>query len=97
MDAEAMVKEAERWKQVPLQHVCVESVDRQIRYNTHTHMYEPPRIRHKSVLSTHQKYVDTQTFRHHVIVTHLAPKNSGIGVLLRRQPPSLLGSLSTTV
>lgn len=31
------MKEAERWKQVPLQHVCVESVDRQIRYNTHTH------------------------------------------------------------
>ncbi|XP_047448534.1 proprotein convertase subtilisin/kexin type 5b isoform X2 [Mugil cephalus] len=31
MDAEAMVKEAERWKQVPNQHVCVESADRQIR------------------------------------------------------------------
>uniref|UniRef100_A0A8C9YN31 Proprotein convertase subtilisin/kexin type 5b n=1 Tax=Sander lucioperca TaxID=283035 RepID=A0A8C9YN31_SANLU len=31
MDAEAMVKEAERWKQVPPQHVCVESADRQIR------------------------------------------------------------------
>ncbi|KAM9858750.1 proprotein convertase subtilisin/kexin type 5b [Aulostomus maculatus] len=31
MDAEAMVKEAERWKQVPAQHVCVESADRQIR------------------------------------------------------------------
>ncbi|XP_068560404.1 proprotein convertase subtilisin/kexin type 5b isoform X2 [Cebidichthys violaceus] len=31
MDAEAMVKEAERWKQVPIQHVCVESADRQIR------------------------------------------------------------------
>uniref|UniRef100_A0AAQ4NZV3 Proprotein convertase subtilisin/kexin type 5b n=1 Tax=Gasterosteus aculeatus aculeatus TaxID=481459 RepID=A0AAQ4NZV3_GASAC len=31
MDAEAMVKEAERWKQVPTQHVCVESADRQIR------------------------------------------------------------------
>ncbi|XP_054630856.1 proprotein convertase subtilisin/kexin type 5b isoform X1 [Dunckerocampus dactyliophorus] len=31
MDAEAMVKEAERWKQVPSQHVCVESADRQIR------------------------------------------------------------------
>uniref|UniRef100_A0A8C6U283 Proprotein convertase subtilisin/kexin type 5b n=1 Tax=Neogobius melanostomus TaxID=47308 RepID=A0A8C6U283_9GOBI len=26
MDAEAMVKEAERWKQVPVQHVCVESM-----------------------------------------------------------------------
>ena len=35
MDAEAMVKEAERWKQVPSQHICVESADRQIRY-THT-------------------------------------------------------------
>lgn len=32
MDAEAMVKEAERWKQVPAQHICVESADRQIRY-----------------------------------------------------------------
>ncbi|XP_022613490.1 proprotein convertase subtilisin/kexin type 5 isoform X1 [Seriola dumerili] len=31
MDAEAMVKEAERWRQVPTQHVCVESADRQIR------------------------------------------------------------------
>ena len=31
MDAEAMVKEAEQWKQVPAQHVCVESADRQIR------------------------------------------------------------------
>ncbi|XP_030622390.1 proprotein convertase subtilisin/kexin type 5b [Chanos chanos] len=31
MDAEAMVKEAERWKQVPAQHICVESPDRQIR------------------------------------------------------------------
>uniref|UniRef100_A0A3Q3X320 Uncharacterized protein n=1 Tax=Mola mola TaxID=94237 RepID=A0A3Q3X320_MOLML len=31
MDAEAMVKEAERWKQVPAQHVCVENADRQIR------------------------------------------------------------------
>ncbi|XP_060894900.1 proprotein convertase subtilisin/kexin type 5b isoform X1 [Labrus mixtus] len=31
MDAEAMVKEAARWKQVPTQHVCVESADRQIR------------------------------------------------------------------
>ncbi|CAJ1068427.1 proprotein convertase subtilisin/kexin type 5b isoform X1 [Xyrichtys novacula] len=31
MDAEAMVKEAARWKQVPPQHVCLESADRQIR------------------------------------------------------------------
>ncbi|KAJ0067867.1 hypothetical protein NL108_011448, partial [Boleophthalmus pectinirostris] len=31
MDAEAMVKEAERWKQVPAQHVCVESADRQMK------------------------------------------------------------------
>ncbi|XP_072564200.1 proprotein convertase subtilisin/kexin type 5b isoform X2 [Paramormyrops kingsleyae] len=31
MDAEAMVKEAERWRQVPPQHVCVESADRQFR------------------------------------------------------------------
>ncbi|KAK1176048.1 proprotein convertase subtilisin/kexin type 5-like [Acipenser oxyrinchus oxyrinchus] len=31
MDAEAMVKEAERWKAVPTQHICVESADRQIR------------------------------------------------------------------
>ncbi|KAG7223418.1 hypothetical protein INR49_015521 [Caranx melampygus] len=31
MDAEAMVKEAERWRQVPTQHVCVENADRQIR------------------------------------------------------------------
>ncbi|XP_031426860.1 proprotein convertase subtilisin/kexin type 5b isoform X2 [Clupea harengus] len=31
MDAEAMVREAERWKQVPMQHVCLESADRQIR------------------------------------------------------------------
>uniref|UniRef100_A0A3P9MI74 Proprotein convertase subtilisin/kexin type 5b n=1 Tax=Oryzias latipes TaxID=8090 RepID=A0A3P9MI74_ORYLA len=31
MDAEAMVKEAERWKHVPAQHICVESADRQIR------------------------------------------------------------------
>uniref|UniRef100_A0A8C6TYU3 Proprotein convertase subtilisin/kexin type 5b n=1 Tax=Neogobius melanostomus TaxID=47308 RepID=A0A8C6TYU3_9GOBI len=31
MDAEAMVKEAERWKQVPVQHVCVESADRQMK------------------------------------------------------------------
>lgn len=31
MDAEAMVKEAERWKQVPQQHICVENADRQIR------------------------------------------------------------------
>lgn len=32
MDAEAMVKEAERWKQVPSQHICVENADKQIRY-----------------------------------------------------------------
>uniref|UniRef100_A0A8C1MNG8 Proprotein convertase subtilisin/kexin type 5b n=1 Tax=Cyprinus carpio TaxID=7962 RepID=A0A8C1MNG8_CYPCA len=31
MDAEAMVKEAERWKQVPPQHICVENADKQIR------------------------------------------------------------------
>ncbi|MBN3318924.1 PCSK5 convertase, partial [Atractosteus spatula] len=31
MDAEAMVKEAERWKQVPPQHICLENADRQIR------------------------------------------------------------------
>ncbi|XP_041082767.1 proprotein convertase subtilisin/kexin type 5-like isoform X1 [Polyodon spathula] len=31
MDAEAMVQEAERWKAVPTQHICVESADRQIR------------------------------------------------------------------
>lgn len=31
MDAEAMVKEAERWKQVPQQHICVENADRQMR------------------------------------------------------------------
>ncbi|KAA0713725.1 Proprotein convertase subtilisin/kexin type 5 [Triplophysa tibetana] len=31
MDAEAMVKEAERWKQVPSQHICVENADKQIR------------------------------------------------------------------
>lgn len=32
MDAEAMVKEAEHWKQVPPQHICVENADKQIRY-----------------------------------------------------------------
>uniref|UniRef100_A0A4W3IY08 Proprotein convertase subtilisin/kexin type 5b n=1 Tax=Callorhinchus milii TaxID=7868 RepID=A0A4W3IY08_CALMI len=31
MDAEAMVKEAERWKSVPPQHICVESPDKQSR------------------------------------------------------------------
>ncbi|XP_066499256.1 proprotein convertase subtilisin/kexin type 5b isoform X2 [Hoplias malabaricus] len=31
MDAEAMVKEAERWKTVPPQHICVENADKQIR------------------------------------------------------------------
>ncbi|XP_027889018.1 proprotein convertase subtilisin/kexin type 5b isoform X3 [Xiphophorus couchianus] len=31
MDAEAMVKEAEQWKHVPAQQVCVETADRQIR------------------------------------------------------------------
>uniref|UniRef100_A0AAR2J930 P/Homo B domain-containing protein n=1 Tax=Pygocentrus nattereri TaxID=42514 RepID=A0AAR2J930_PYGNA len=31
MDAEAMVKEAERWKPVPPQHICVENADKQIR------------------------------------------------------------------
>uniref|UniRef100_H3APJ9 Proprotein convertase subtilisin/kexin type 5b n=1 Tax=Latimeria chalumnae TaxID=7897 RepID=H3APJ9_LATCH len=31
MDAEAMVKEAERWKTVPRQHICVENTDRQTR------------------------------------------------------------------
>uniref|UniRef100_A0A8C6Q512 Proprotein convertase subtilisin/kexin type 5b n=1 Tax=Nothobranchius furzeri TaxID=105023 RepID=A0A8C6Q512_NOTFU len=31
MDAEAMVKEAEQWKQVPSQHICMESADRQFR------------------------------------------------------------------
>uniref|UniRef100_A0A673MA58 Proprotein convertase subtilisin/kexin type 5-like n=1 Tax=Sinocyclocheilus rhinocerous TaxID=307959 RepID=A0A673MA58_9TELE len=35
MDAEAMVKEAERWKQVPPQHICVENADKQIRYMQH--------------------------------------------------------------
>ncbi|KAG2466282.1 PCSK5 convertase, partial [Polypterus senegalus] len=31
MDAEAMVKEAERWRTVPPQHICVEPADKQIR------------------------------------------------------------------
>lgn len=31
MDAEAMVREAERWNQVPPQNICVENADRQIR------------------------------------------------------------------
>ncbi|XP_028824606.1 proprotein convertase subtilisin/kexin type 5-like isoform X1 [Denticeps clupeoides] len=31
MDAEAMVREAERWKQVPAQHICLENADRQFR------------------------------------------------------------------
>ncbi|KAL8203290.1 UNVERIFIED_CONTAM: hypothetical protein K2H54_047252 [Gekko kuhli] len=31
MDAEAMVKEAEKWTTVPPQHVCVENTDRQIK------------------------------------------------------------------
>ncbi|XP_077200877.1 proprotein convertase subtilisin/kexin type 5 isoform X2 [Paroedura picta] len=31
MDAEAMVKEAEKWTTVPSQHVCVENTDRQIK------------------------------------------------------------------
>ncbi|XP_041854340.1 proprotein convertase subtilisin/kexin type 5b isoform X1 [Melanotaenia boesemani] len=31
MDAEAMVKEAEGWRQVPGQHICVESIDKQVR------------------------------------------------------------------
>uniref|UniRef100_A0A8C2A1W1 Proprotein convertase subtilisin/kexin type 5b n=1 Tax=Cyprinus carpio TaxID=7962 RepID=A0A8C2A1W1_CYPCA len=35
MDAEAMVKEAEHWKQVPPQHICVENADKQIRYMQH--------------------------------------------------------------
>ncbi|KAI4878135.1 hypothetical protein NFI96_007718 [Prochilodus magdalenae] len=36
MDAEAMVKEAERWKTVPPQHICVENADKQIKLFDHS-------------------------------------------------------------
>ncbi|XP_061789194.1 proprotein convertase subtilisin/kexin type 5b isoform X2 [Nerophis lumbriciformis] len=57
MDAEAMVKEAERWKQVPSQHVCVESADRQIRTIRPEHM----------VRSVYKATGCTDNPNHHVI------------------------------
>uniref|UniRef100_A0A668AGM4 Proprotein convertase subtilisin/kexin type 5b n=1 Tax=Myripristis murdjan TaxID=586833 RepID=A0A668AGM4_9TELE len=57
MDAEAMVKEAERWKQVPAQHVCVESADRQIRTIRPEHV----------VRSVYKATGCTDNSNHHVI------------------------------
>uniref|UniRef100_A0A4W6GAE4 Proprotein convertase subtilisin/kexin type 5b n=1 Tax=Lates calcarifer TaxID=8187 RepID=A0A4W6GAE4_LATCA len=57
MDAEAMVKEAERWRQVPTQHVCVESADRQIRTIRPEHV----------VRSVYKATGCTDNLNHHVI------------------------------
>uniref|UniRef100_A0A671VLW9 Proprotein convertase subtilisin/kexin type 5b n=1 Tax=Sparus aurata TaxID=8175 RepID=A0A671VLW9_SPAAU len=57
MDAEAMVKEAEKWKQVPSQHVCVESADRQIRTIRPEHV----------VRSVYKATGCTDNHNHHVI------------------------------
>ncbi|KAM3849768.1 proprotein convertase subtilisin/kexin type 5-like, partial [Diretmus argenteus] len=57
MDAEAMVKEAERWKQVPAQHICVESADRQIRTIRPEHV----------VRSVYKATGCTDNSNHHVI------------------------------
>uniref|UniRef100_A0A8C8IUC5 Proprotein convertase subtilisin/kexin type 5 n=1 Tax=Oncorhynchus tshawytscha TaxID=74940 RepID=A0A8C8IUC5_ONCTS len=57
MDAEAMVKEAERWKQVPAQHICVESADRQIRTIRPEHL----------VRSVYKATGCIDNFNHHVI------------------------------
>ncbi|KAF5907317.1 proprotein convertase subtilisin/kexin type 5-like, partial [Clarias magur] len=57
MDAEAMVKEAERWKQVPQQHICVENADRQIRTIRPEHV----------VRSVYKATGCTDNANHHVI------------------------------
>ncbi|MCI4381190.1 hypothetical protein PGIGA_G00248710 [Pangasianodon gigas] len=57
MDAEAMVKEAERWKQVPPQHICVENADRQIRTIRPEHV----------VRSVYKATGCTDNANHHVI------------------------------
>ncbi|XP_076845203.1 proprotein convertase subtilisin/kexin type 5b isoform X3 [Brachyhypopomus gauderio] len=57
MDAEAMVKEAEQWKQVPSQHICVETADRQIRTIRPDHV----------VRSVYKATGCTDNANHHVI------------------------------
>uniref|UniRef100_A0A672KCU5 Proprotein convertase subtilisin/kexin type 5-like n=1 Tax=Sinocyclocheilus grahami TaxID=75366 RepID=A0A672KCU5_SINGR len=57
MDAEAMVKEAERWKQVPPQHICVENADKQIRTIRPEHV----------VRSVYKATGCTDNANHHVI------------------------------
>lgn len=57
MDAEAMVKEAEHWKQVPLQHICVENADKQIRTIRPEHV----------VRSVYKATGCTDNANHHVI------------------------------
>ncbi|XP_073723703.1 proprotein convertase subtilisin/kexin type 5b isoform X1 [Misgurnus anguillicaudatus] len=57
MDAEAMVKEAERWKQVPSQHICVENADKQIRTIRPEHV----------VRSVYKATGCTDNANHHVI------------------------------
>uniref|UniRef100_A0A7N6B092 P/Homo B domain-containing protein n=1 Tax=Anabas testudineus TaxID=64144 RepID=A0A7N6B092_ANATE len=57
MDAEAMVKEAEQWKQVPTQHICVENADRQIRTIRPEHV----------VRSVYKATGCTDNSNHHVI------------------------------
>uniref|UniRef100_A0A673CQX7 P/Homo B domain-containing protein n=1 Tax=Sphaeramia orbicularis TaxID=375764 RepID=A0A673CQX7_9TELE len=57
MDAEAMVKEAERWKPVPPQHVCVENAERQIRTIRPEHV----------VRSVYKATGCTDSANHHVI------------------------------
>ncbi|KAG9354047.1 hypothetical protein JZ751_012171, partial [Albula glossodonta] len=64
MDAEAMVREAEGWRQVPSQHTCVENTDRSVRAI-------PPhgvvRVTHKAMGCSHQPlhYV---SYLEHVVV-----------------------------
>uniref|UniRef100_A0A8C1PM43 Proprotein convertase subtilisin/kexin type 5b n=1 Tax=Cyprinus carpio TaxID=7962 RepID=A0A8C1PM43_CYPCA len=57
MDAEAMVKEAEHWKQVPPQHICVENADKQIRTIRPEHV----------VRSVYKATGCTDNANHHVI------------------------------
>ncbi|TRY60185.1 hypothetical protein DNTS_003795 [Danionella cerebrum] len=57
MDAEAMVKEAEHWKQVPQQHICVENADKQIRTIRPEHV----------VRSVYKATGCTDNANHHVI------------------------------
>ncbi|XP_062855358.1 proprotein convertase subtilisin/kexin type 5b isoform X1 [Trichomycterus rosablanca] len=57
MDAEAMVKEAERWKQVPQQHICVENADKQMRTIRPEHV----------VRSVYKATGCTDNANHHVI------------------------------